>query len=152
MGFVWTLNEVMTKCYGHEFEQALGVCDGQGSLACCSPWGHRESDMTEWLNWTEQIYSDFVTVLWVWVDVYSLNDILLTVHCGFAHLFLSIWGFSCFRIFSHFWNIFSVSSSFSSLSGGSSNTNVQSLFIVLKVSEVLFIDFSAYYFCTVLIG
>ena len=26
---------------GHEFEQALGVCDGQGSLACCSPWGHR---------------------------------------------------------------------------------------------------------------
>ena len=26
--------------------------DGQGSLACCSPWGHRESDTTEWLNWT----------------------------------------------------------------------------------------------------
>ena len=38
---------------GHEFEQALGVCDGQGSLACCSPWGHKESDTTEWLNWTE---------------------------------------------------------------------------------------------------
>ena len=30
----------------HEFEQALGVYDGQGSLACCSPWGHKESDMT----------------------------------------------------------------------------------------------------------
>ena len=29
-----------------EFEQALGVVDGQGSLACCSPWGHREQDMT----------------------------------------------------------------------------------------------------------
>ena len=27
--------------------------DGQGTLACCSPWGHKESDMTEWLNWTE---------------------------------------------------------------------------------------------------
>ena len=26
---------------GHEFEQALGIGDGQGSLACCSPWGHR---------------------------------------------------------------------------------------------------------------
>ena len=39
--------------YGHELEQALGVGDGQGSLVCCSPWGHRESDMTEWLNWTE---------------------------------------------------------------------------------------------------
>ena len=35
---------------GHEFEQALGVGDGQGSLACCSPWGRKESDMTELLN------------------------------------------------------------------------------------------------------
>ena len=34
----------------YEFEQALGVGDRQGSLVCCSPWGHRESDMTEWLN------------------------------------------------------------------------------------------------------
>ena len=30
----------------HEFEQALGVGDGQGSLACCSPWGHKELDTT----------------------------------------------------------------------------------------------------------
>ena len=37
---------------GHEFEQTLGVGDGQGSLACCSPWGRKESDRTEWLNWT----------------------------------------------------------------------------------------------------
>ena len=35
---------------GHEFEQALGVGDDQGSLACCSPWGHKESDTTERLN------------------------------------------------------------------------------------------------------
>ena len=35
---------------GHEFEQALGVGDGQGGLVCCSPWGHKESDMTEQLN------------------------------------------------------------------------------------------------------
>ena len=34
----------------HKFDQALGVGDGQGSLACCSPWGHKESDMTERLN------------------------------------------------------------------------------------------------------
>ena len=39
---------------GHEFEKALGVGDGQGSLACCSPWGCKESDMTEPPNWTEQ--------------------------------------------------------------------------------------------------
>ena len=36
---------------GHGFEQAPGVDDGQGSLVCCSPWGCKESDMTEWLNW-----------------------------------------------------------------------------------------------------
>ena len=43
---------------GHEFEQALGVGDGQGNLACCSPWGPKELDMTEWLNWT------------IWINLY----------------------------------------------------------------------------------
>ena len=38
---------------GLEFEQALGVGDGQGSLACCSPCGRKESDTTEQLNRTE---------------------------------------------------------------------------------------------------
>ena len=38
---------------GHEFEWTLGVGDGQGGLACCDSWGLKESDMTEWLNWTE---------------------------------------------------------------------------------------------------
>ena len=38
---------------GHEFEQALGVDNGQGSLVCCSPWGRKELDTTEWLNWTQ---------------------------------------------------------------------------------------------------
>ena len=37
---------------GREFEQALGNGDGQGSLACCSPWGHKESNTTEQLNTT----------------------------------------------------------------------------------------------------
>ena len=32
---------------GHVLEQTLGVGDGQRSLACCSPWGHKQSDMTE---------------------------------------------------------------------------------------------------------
>ena len=40
---------------GHEFEQALRVGDGQGSLVCFSSWGCKELDMTEWLNWTEVI-------------------------------------------------------------------------------------------------
>ena len=35
---------------GHEFEQALGDGEGQGSLACYSPWGHKESDIIEQLS------------------------------------------------------------------------------------------------------
>ena len=35
---------------GHEFEQALGVGDGQEGLACCSPWGHKKSETIEQLN------------------------------------------------------------------------------------------------------
>ena len=40
---------------GHEFEQVPGVADGQGSLACCSPWGCKESDTTEKLNKVELV-------------------------------------------------------------------------------------------------
>ena len=43
---------------GHEFEWTLGVGDGQGGLACCDSWGCKESDTTEWLNWTELISTD----------------------------------------------------------------------------------------------
>ena len=49
---------------GHEFEQAPGVGDGQGRLACCSPWGCKELHMTEWLNWTEWVWSRIS--LWFW--------------------------------------------------------------------------------------
>ena len=38
---------------GHEFEWTPGVGDGQGGLVCCDSWGRKESDTTEWLNWTE---------------------------------------------------------------------------------------------------
>ena len=50
----------------HEFEQTLGVGDGQGRLACYSPWGHKESDTTEWLNWTE---------LRVWLNMKAVEQI-----------------------------------------------------------------------------
>ena len=51
-----TEDEVVGWCHqldGHEFEQSLGVGDGQGGLACCDSWGRKESDTTEWLNWAE---------------------------------------------------------------------------------------------------
>ena len=43
---------------GHEFEQASGVGDGQGSLACCCPWGHKESVTTEQLknNYSSEVF------------------------------------------------------------------------------------------------
>ena len=40
---------------GRESEWTPGVGDGQGGLACCNSWGHKESDTTEWLNWTRVI-------------------------------------------------------------------------------------------------
>ena len=40
---------------GHEFKQSLGAGDGQGSLACCSLWSRKESETTEWPNWTDTI-------------------------------------------------------------------------------------------------
>ena len=43
---------------GHEFEQALEVGDGQGSLVCLSPWHHKELDKTECLNWTDENWED----------------------------------------------------------------------------------------------
>ena len=43
----------MASLNGHELEQASGVGHGQGVMVCCGPGGHKELDMTEWLNWTE---------------------------------------------------------------------------------------------------
>ena len=44
--------------HGHEFEQALGVCNGQWSLVCCIPWGHSELARIEQLKWTEDSKDD----------------------------------------------------------------------------------------------
>ena len=48
---------------GHEFELTLGVGDGQGGLACCDSWGGKESNMTEPLNWTEDITDTILYIL-----------------------------------------------------------------------------------------
>ena len=63
---------------GHEFEQSSGVGDGQGSLACCSPWSHKETDMTERLNWTEHYIKKF---LCQWkINLYQYFSICITLH------------------------------------------------------------------------
>ena len=65
---------------GHALEQALGGSEGQGSLACCSPWGRKELDMTERLNWTDsKCYHDSYFMN---EKKYSSNQKYFLVHCS----------------------------------------------------------------------
>ena len=50
---------------GYQFEQAPGVGDGQESLECCSPWGHKDSDTTEQLNWTDVYVRSHLLCCWI---------------------------------------------------------------------------------------
>ena len=74
---------------GHESEQALWVGDGQGSLACFSPWGSKESDTTEQLNWTyignSQVKLGFLfhSSLNIILFVYLFLLCCLCCHAGF---------------------------------------------------------------------
>ena len=60
---------------GHGFGWTPGVGDGQGGLACCGSWGHKESDMTERLNWTHppKITTIIMSILW------KITNVLLIV-------------------------------------------------------------------------
>ena len=72
---------------GHELEQAPGVGDGQGSLACCSPWGGKESDTTERLNWTEHPMNPFLkteihkTVITTFKLAHFVSKTLFIIFC-----------------------------------------------------------------------
>ena len=63
-------------CDGHEFEWALGVGGGQGSLSCCGPWGLKQSDRSEHLNWTakenvEISFSGLMKDVSMWYPIYT---------------------------------------------------------------------------------
>ena len=79
---------------GHEFEQALGVGDGQGSVACCSPWGHKESDMIEQLNWTNNfkyfphVCWTFMYLLWKKGLFRSFSHPLIVFYCWVVTFFI----------------------------------------------------------------
>ena len=62
---------------GREFEWAPGVSDGQGVLACCISWDRKESDTTEWLNWTEL---NWTWIGWVWSCSYLGFSVSAMVH------------------------------------------------------------------------
>ena len=60
-----------------------GVGDGQGGLACCSPWGHKASDVTEWLNWTELLHwcpLVILVLLHIIVFMFHLPSFISTVY------------------------------------------------------------------------
>ena len=63
---------------GREFEQAPGVDEGQGSLACCSSWGYKASDTTEWLNWYDtdgpNIPGSYATLLFIASEFTSISS------------------------------------------------------------------------------
>ena len=79
-----TTEDKLVGCYhwpnGHEFEQALGDGEGQGSLACCSPWGCKESNMTEQLNNKWTAINEFSVihnlVIHLSVSISSMPDIM----------------------------------------------------------------------------
>ena len=62
----------ITRLNGREFEWTPGVGDGQGGLACCYSCGCKESDVTEWLNWTE------LNGLWGVGNIVLLTQVLVT--------------------------------------------------------------------------
>ena len=79
---------------GHGFGWTLGVGDGQGGLACCSSWGHKESDTTERVNWTELKPAGRARGFFKIVFFYSFSFITLQVFC-FFYLILFIFRQKC---------------------------------------------------------
>ena len=60
---------------GHELEQTSGDSEGQGSLACCSPSGHKESDMTQRLNSNKYTTRAYPSLFYLSQDCHMINDL-----------------------------------------------------------------------------
>ena len=95
---------------GHEFWWTPGVGDGQGGLVHCNSWGCKESDTTEWLNWTEwktrrQLRKDIIIII---IKIYHGKSLqthiyYIHVHVTFFWLFIQILKFQM-----NFWLIYSL--------------------------------------------
>ena len=64
---------------GHEFEQTPRDGKGQGSLVCCSPWGHKELDLTEKLS-----YMYTYTYMYIYIYIYIYMYIYIYIHIHFS--------------------------------------------------------------------
>ena len=91
---------------GHEFEPAPGVGDGQGSLVCCSPQDHKESDTTQQLNWTEAclpLASSFIsqkTSLLFWqfrLTLLFATQRHLSDTCSYCFTDVLVQSFGCYK-------------------------------------------------------
>ena len=76
---------------GHGFGWTPGVGDGQGGLAYCSSWGRKESDTTEWLNWTELVKHVLFFILYVFIHIVPCYITSLGIFLIFANLFVPVW-------------------------------------------------------------
>ena len=98
----WTTENEMVWWHhwlsGHGFGWTSGVCDGQGGLACCSAWGRKELDMTEWLNWTESVMGLHFKTIKILCYVY-FTTIRMTTNINIREfpggLVVRILGFHC---------------------------------------------------------
>ena len=90
---------------GHEFEQALGVGEGQGSLACCSPWCCKELK-TEQLNWTPTLLACLAFPWWL-----LMLKTFSCINCPFVCLLWTIFSLVSLPAFNliHFWRLSSMS-------------------------------------------
>ena len=78
----------ITDSHGHEFGWTLGFGDGQGGLACCGPWGHKESNTAEWLNWTDSNAWPRYRALEFVTHFYRLSD----------SIFQELWELQCSQV------------------------------------------------------
>ena len=87
---------------GHGFGWTLGVGDGQGGLGCCGSWSHKETDWTEWLNWTELGHGLFKVILFTTFSFlaprsklcHTVHRIWLTPSFLYLYMYLSTSPFS----------------------------------------------------------
>ena len=76
---------------GYEFEQALGIDEGQGSLVCCTPWGHKKWGLNEQLNWTDS-----------WLKISTVSSL---TNCLHRDLSLYLFTIPLHMTFSLTWNL-----------------------------------------------
>ena len=76
---------------GQEFEHPPGAGDEQGKLVCCSPWGCKESDMTEWLNWTRNTEISIKCICFLSFNSHALEIQSLWKGTNYAYNFLALY-------------------------------------------------------------